>query len=92
MLVFVNDLCDSFDPLIIYIYLIYTLNYDWVVGFIPNYDIFILLYSITLFISSFILIHLAYVPFCLYIELSFVDIACFISSHCTIVLIYLSLI
>ena len=65
MLVFVNGLCDSFDHLIIYIYLIYTLNYDWVVGFIPNYDIFILLYSITLFIWSFILIHLAYVLFLL---------------------------
>ena len=50
MLVFVDDLCDSFDLFIIYIPLIYTSSYDWVVGFIPNYDILLLLYWITLFI------------------------------------------
>ena len=50
MLVFVGGLCDSFDHFIIYSHLIYTSSYEWVVGFIPNYDMLLLLYSITLFI------------------------------------------
>ena len=50
MLIFVSGFCERFDNFIIYIHLIYTSSYDWVVGFISNYDILLPLYSITLFI------------------------------------------
>ena len=50
MLVFVGSLCDSFDHFIIYIHLINTSSYNWVIGFILNYDTLLLLYSTTLFI------------------------------------------
>ena len=36
MSVYIGSLCNKFDSHIIYIYLIYTSSYDWVVGYIPT--------------------------------------------------------
>ena len=52
MSVYIGSLCNKFDSHIIYIYLIYTSSYDLVVGYIPNYDILLLIYLIELLIQS----------------------------------------
>ena len=52
MSVYIGSLCNKFDSHIIYIYLIYTSSYDWVVGYIPNYHILLLIYLIELLIQS----------------------------------------